>query len=161
MKIVCWYLMFVRGFGSCGSLWTWYAANLWDASILAAGACHGQCSRCCRDGSVFCAVALEELQKPEALYAKLGCKLSVGMPFKDIATVDTILMRALPPQEDTEGRRALKRLQEVGLHVIVPVEHLAGNPMEDAIPLVQLKEASQTQLPEGAKRCASLFGACK
>ena len=33
------------------------------------------------------------------------------MPFKDIATSDTLLMHSLPPKEDAGGRRALKRLQ--------------------------------------------------
>ena len=104
---------------------------------------------------MFVAVALEELQRPEQLYAKLGCKLAVGMPFKDIATVDTILMRALPPQEDGKARQALRRLQEVGLHVIVPIEHLRENPMQDAIPLVQLADARGARsYPRGAKRCA-------
>ena len=48
------------------------------------------------------------------LYKKLGAKLAVGMPFKDIATSDTIFMREIPPSSDTEGRRALRRLQVHG-----------------------------------------------
>jgi hypothetical protein len=46
-----------------------------------------------RDGTVFSAVSLAELASPEALYRKLGAKLVVGMPFKDIATSDSIFMR--------------------------------------------------------------------
>jgi (E)-4-hydroxy-3-methylbut-2-enyl-diphosphate synthase len=46
-----------------------------------------------RDGTVFSAVALSELSQPEQLYRKLGAKLVVGMPFKDIATSDSIFMR--------------------------------------------------------------------
>jgi (E)-4-hydroxy-3-methylbut-2-enyl-diphosphate synthase len=42
---------------------------------------------------VFSAVPLSELAQPEALYRKLGAKLVVGMPFKDIATSDSIFMR--------------------------------------------------------------------
>lgn len=49
----------------------------------------------------------------QVLYKKLGAKLAVGMPFKDIATSDSIFMRDLPPSSDKEGRRALRRLQEV------------------------------------------------
>jgi (E)-4-hydroxy-3-methylbut-2-enyl-diphosphate synthase len=46
-----------------------------------------------RDGTVFSAVSLSDLKQPEALYRKLGAKLVVGMPFKDIATSDSIFMR--------------------------------------------------------------------
>jgi hypothetical protein len=35
----------------------------------------------------------------------------VGMPFKDQATSDTLLLPALPPSSDTSKRRALARLQ--------------------------------------------------
>lgn len=66
-----------------------------------------------RDGTVFSAVSVSDLAKPEQLYRKLGAKLVVGMPFKDIATSDSIYMREIPSSADTEGRRALKRLQEV------------------------------------------------
>ena len=47
------------------------------------------------------------------LYRRLGCKLAVGMPFKDIATSDSIIMYELPAEGDAEARRALRRLQEV------------------------------------------------
>lgn len=57
----------------------------------------------------------QDLEKAEGTYKRLGAKLVVGMPFKDIATSDTLLMHSLPPREDTAGRRALKRLQ-VELH---------------------------------------------
>lgn len=53
----------------------------------------------------------------QVLYKKLGAKLAVGMPFKDIATSDTILMRTIPPSSDAEGRRAIKRLQVRRLNV--------------------------------------------
>ena len=39
-----------------------------------------------RDGTVYSAVTPAALSNPEALYRKLGAKLVVGMPFKDIAT---------------------------------------------------------------------------
>ena len=103
---------------------------------------------------MFSAVALEELKQPERLYQKLGCKLAVGMPFKDIASSDTLLMRALPEESDSTGRQALRRLQEVGMHVIAPAEHLQQNPLQDAIALVPLAQAADTALPQGCKRCA-------
>lgn len=63
-----------------------------------------------RDGSVFSAVTLTDMAKP-GFYKDLGCKLSVGMPFKDLATSDSILMRQLPEESDKAGRLALKRIQ--------------------------------------------------
>jgi (E)-4-hydroxy-3-methylbut-2-enyl-diphosphate synthase len=51
-----------------------------------------------RDGSVLCSVSLDNLQKmqPEELYRQLGAKLVVGMPFKDVATVDSIYLPQVP-----------------------------------------------------------------
>ena len=53
----------------------------------------------------------QDLERPEAMYRKLGAKLVVGMPFKDQATSDTLLLPALPPASDAGKRRALARLQ--------------------------------------------------
>lgn len=53
----------------------------------------------------------QDLEAPEQLYRKLGAKLVVGMPFKDLATSDTLYMAQVPPSSDTTARRALKRLQ--------------------------------------------------
>jgi (E)-4-hydroxy-3-methylbut-2-enyl-diphosphate synthase len=55
-----------------------------------------------RDGSVLMSVSLDQLKAPELLYRSLAAKLVVGMPFKDLATVDSILLRELPPVEDAE-----------------------------------------------------------
>jgi len=75
------------------------------------------------------------------LYKRLGAKLAVGMPFKDIATSDTILMREIPPSSDAEGRRALRRLQEVTVHVIVPAAKLEADPLPGAVTLHTLRDA--------------------
>ncbi|KIZ04819.1 hypothetical protein MNEG_3143 [Monoraphidium neglectum] len=109
-----------------------------------------------RDGTVYSAVTPAALAQPELLYRKLGAKLVVGMPFKDIATSDAIFMRELPPSSDKEGRRALRRLQEVGVHVISPAATLAVDPLEGAVALVPLKDAASgaVQLPQGAARLA-------
>jgi (E)-4-hydroxy-3-methylbut-2-enyl-diphosphate synthase len=47
-----------------------------------------------RDGSVFTSLSLSALKNtpPEELYKQLGAKLAVGMPFKDVATVDSIYL---------------------------------------------------------------------
>lgn len=54
---------------------------------------------------------LQELEHPEAMYRALGTKLVVGMPFKDIATSDSIFLRSLPDPSDKSGNRSLRRLQ--------------------------------------------------
>ena len=114
-----------------------------------------------RDGSVLSVVDVKELQQPELLYRKLGAKLAVGMPFKDIATSDSILMYALPATSDVNGRRALRRLQEVGVHVLAPAEVLANDPLPDAVAVMQLAVAASAhrsgggvELPAGAVRLA-------
>ena len=44
------------------------------------------------------------------MYRALGCKMAVGMPFKDLATADSLFLRDIPAADDTEARRALRRL---------------------------------------------------
>jgi (E)-4-hydroxy-3-methylbut-2-enyl-diphosphate synthase len=113
-----------------------------------------------RDGSVLSVVDPAELAQPELLYRKLGAKLAVGMPFKDIATADSVLMYHLPPAGDLEGRRALRRLQEVGVHVLAPAQALAEAPLPGAVAVQQLAVAASAArgagvaLPEGAARLA-------
>ena len=63
------------------------------------------------------AVHYQDLRTAEATYRKLGAKLVVGMPFKDIATSDTLILHDVPPSSDKAARRALSRLQEVGYKV--------------------------------------------
>lgn len=94
-----------------------------------------------RDGSVYSVVDINELKNPELLYRKLGCKLAVGMPFKDIATSDSIIMYDLPSEDDKEAFRALRRLQEVGIHILAPAETLRSKPVDGAVPIMQLKVA--------------------
>ena len=50
---------------------------------------------------------------PDKLYFGLGCKTAVGMPFKDVATSDSIFLRKVPAADASKERLALKRLQEV------------------------------------------------
>eukprot|EP00475_Leptophrys_vorax_P043067 TRINITY_DN8171_c0_g1_i2.p1 TRINITY_DN8171_c0_g1~~TRINITY_DN8171_c0_g1_i2.p1 ORF type:complete len:602 (-),score=68.08 TRINITY_DN8171_c0_g1_i2:225-1787(-) len=110
-----------------------------------------------RDGSVLMAVAPELLKTPEALYRALACKLAVGMPFKDLATADSILLEAAPAADDKEARLALKRLQEVGVGVLVPLAALEATPLPNAIALLSLddvKQGKHSSLPEGAARFA-------
>jgi (E)-4-hydroxy-3-methylbut-2-enyl-diphosphate synthase len=96
-----------------------------------------------RDGSVLNFVSSEMLTKENAqyLYQQLGCKMAVGMPFKDIATTDSILLRTVPPTSNTEARTVLRRLIEVNMGVIVPAKELEKDPLPNAVALMDLDEA--------------------
>jgi (E)-4-hydroxy-3-methylbut-2-enyl-diphosphate synthase len=96
-----------------------------------------------RDGSVLSVVRPEMFSKENAqyLYKYLGCKTAVGMPFKDIATSDSIFMRTIPPSSDTAARTAIRRLLEVNMGVIVPAEELEKDPLPNAVALMTLEDA--------------------
>lgn len=46
-------------------------------------------------------------------HTKLGFKTAVGMPFKDIATSDSIYLEEAPGLDDKAARTTLRRMQEV------------------------------------------------
>ncbi len=96
-----------------------------------------------RDGSVISVVRPEMFNKENAqyLYQQLGCKTAVGMPFKDIATVDSIFMKTVPPSSNTEARAAIRRLIEVSMGVVVPAEELEKDPLPNAVALMSLEDA--------------------
>lgn len=96
-----------------------------------------------RDGSVLSAVSPEMFSKENVqyLYQELGCKTAVGMPFKDIATSDSILLRKVPPSTDTDARTAIRRLIDVSMGVIVPAEELEKDPLPNAVALMSLRDA--------------------
>ena len=95
------------------------------------------------DGSVVSVVTPEMLTKENIpyLYAELGCKTAVGMPFKDIATADSIFLRDVPPSTDTDARTALRRLAEVSVGLIAPVEQLEKDPLPNSIAYMTLDDA--------------------
>lgn len=113
-----------------------------------------------RDGSVLSVVTKADLMQPELLYRRIGAKLAVGMPFKDIATSDSLLMYEIPNDSDVEAHRALRRLAEVGVHVLAPAEVLAATPLENSVAVMHLAVAASAvrsdgiTLPEGASRLA-------
>ncbi|AED97355.1 4-hydroxy-3-methylbut-2-enyl diphosphate synthase [Arabidopsis thaliana] len=114
-----------------------------------------------RDGSVLMSISLDQLKAPELLYRSLATKLVVGMPFKDLATVDSILLRELPPVDDQVARLALKRLIDVSMGVIAPLSEQLTKPLPNAMVLVNLKELSggaYKLLPEGTRLVVSLRG---
>ncbi|KAH0712989.1 hypothetical protein KY289_008948 [Solanum tuberosum] len=114
-----------------------------------------------RDGSVLMSVSLNQLKTPELLYRSLAAKLVVGMPFKDLATVDSILLRELPPLDDIDSRLALKRLVDISMGVIAPLSEQLTKPLPNAMVLVTLKELSggaHKLLPEGTRLVVSVRG---
>lgn len=110
------------------------------------------------NGSVLSTIDPKMLSEGNApyLYKELGFKTAVGMPFKDIATSDSLFIRNLPPADDSNARAALRRMMEVGTGVVVPAKELEKNKLENAVALLTLTEAIETngQLPEGAIRLA-------
>nr|UYR28642.1 1-hydroxy-2-methyl-2-(E)-butenyl-4-diphosphate synthase [Andrographis alata] len=114
-----------------------------------------------RDGSVLMSVSLDQLKAPELLYRSLAAKLVLGMPFKDLATVDSILMRELPPLDDKDARLALKRLIDVSMGVIVPVNEQLTKPLPNAMALVSLADLStgtHKLLSEGTRLVVTVRG---
>ncbi|KAI7740796.1 hypothetical protein M8C21_018415 [Ambrosia artemisiifolia] len=114
-----------------------------------------------RDGSVLMSVTLDQLKTPELFYRSLAAKLVLGMPFKDLATVDSILLRELPPANDKDARLALKRLIDVSMGVITPLSEQLTKPLPNAMVLVNLNELStgaHKLLPEGTRLVVSVCG---
>ncbi|CAK9327092.1 unnamed protein product [Citrullus colocynthis] len=114
-----------------------------------------------RDGSVLMSVSLDQLKMPELLYKSLAAKLVVGMPFKDLATVDSILLRELPSVDDADARLALKRLIDISMGIITPLSEQLTKPLPNAMVLVNLKELSSGAhklLPEGTRLVVSVRG---
>lgn len=114
-----------------------------------------------RDGSVLMSISAAQLDAPEQLYRSLACKMAVGMPFKDLATVDSILVRELPAADNKPARQALRRLQESGMGVIAPLQELQAKPHANAVALLTLQESSRgaaAQLPPSTRVAVTLRG---
>ena len=112
-----------------------------------------------RDGSVFSTVHLKDIKEnPEKVYEDLGCKLSVGMPFKDIATADSIYLPQVPDVDDADTRRNIKRLQDVFVGVLAPFDELAAKPLPNSVAVINLDDVAKNggfpPLPEGSMRYA-------
>ena len=64
------------------------------------------------------------------------------MPFKEIATSDSIYMHTNPPStSDKEGRTALRRMMEVNVGVIVPAEVRMKDLLDNAVAIMSFEEA--------------------
>jgi (E)-4-hydroxy-3-methylbut-2-enyl-diphosphate synthase len=80
---------------------------------------------------------------------------------QDLATVDSILLRELPPVEDAETRLALKRLVDISMGVLTPLSEQLTKPLPHAIALVNLDELSSGAhklLPQGTRLAVTLRG---
>ena len=111
-----------------------------------------------RDGSVFSSVSLNDLKNPDKLYRQLGAKFVVGMPFKDIATSDSLYLPEVPPTSDTASRKNLKRLQDVAVGVLADINQLNANPLPNSVAIVSLESINTNNglpaLPQGSIRYA-------
>ena len=110
-----------------------------------------------RDGSVFSAVSLNDLKNPDLLYRQLGTKSVVGMPFKDIATSDSIFLTEVPAASETALRKSIKRLQDVAVGVFADIEKLRASPLPNSVAVVSLSDIGSNgvpTMPEGAIRYA-------
>ena len=80
------------------------------------------------------------------------------MPFKDIATSDSIYLPHVPTADDAASRRAIKRLQDVAVGVLAPYSELVAHPLPGAVAIVTLEDVAKAGklpvLPEGAVRYA-------
>jgi len=118
---------------------------------------------CHRDGSVFGSLTVDAAasMSESELYTNLGCKTVVGMPFKDIATVDSIYFTdgGVPPSSNAELRRTFRRLMESNVHVICDEAALTADPMDGAVAVYNLSalDGSAPSLPEGCERFAVRF----
>lgn len=101
-------------------------------------------------------MTLAQLDEPMTLYADLGCKTAVGFPFKDIATVDSIVLEAVPAAEDEARRQVLRRLQSASVGILADAAALEEAPIPGAVAVYDLDSlrASGGALPEGALRAA-------
>jgi (E)-4-hydroxy-3-methylbut-2-enyl-diphosphate synthase len=80
------------------------------------------------------------------------------MPFKDIATSDSIFLPEVPKSNDAAGRRVIKRLQDVSVGVFAPYSELQANPLSNSVAVISLDELFKMGklpvLPEGSIRYA-------
>merc|ERR1711988_2083811 len=86
----------------------------------------------------------------------LGCKLVLGLPFKDIATSDSILLTSVPAKDDSAAWQTLKRLQEGNMGVLVKEADLRQNEVPNSVQVSALKDlqAGDNALFGGAERLA-------
>ena len=110
-----------------------------------------------RDGSVLSAVTPAMLATEDPFYRDLGAKLAVGMPLRDIATSDSILLTEIPAADDEKAMRSIRRLQEIGVGIVADAAALAATPIDNSVALVAAKGAASAAVPDCAARVAIVF----
>ena len=110
-----------------------------------------------RDGSVLSAVTPAMLATEDPFYRDLGAKLAVGMPLRDIATSDSILLTEIPAADDEKAMRSIRRLQEIGVGIVADAAALAATPIDNSVALVAAKGAASAAVPNCAARVAIVF----
>jgi len=88
-----------------------------------------------RDGSVLTALKLADFADEQRLYANLGLKTAVGMPFKDVASSDSVVVTEAAALGDAAAVKILKRLQTAGVGVVASADALRATPFEGAVAL--------------------------
>lgn len=84
----------------------------------------------------------------------------MGLPFKEIDTSDSIYLANVPLSEDKAARKTIKRLQDINIGVIAPIEELVANPFPHSVAVVSLEDIAMKglpALPEGSIRYAVKF----
>ena len=61
--------------------------------------------------------------------------------------MDTIYLSETPSDDNKKARQTLKRLQDVAIGVMAPIEALETNPIANSIGLVSLDTIAETGLP--------------
>lgn len=110
-----------------------------------------------RDGSVLTFVSDDGLADEQLLYKQLGCQTAVGMPFRDVATSDSIVLDDIPT--DSKKLRTLKRLASAGLGVVVPAEKITDENAGKVNNLISLEPSlAAFQASEAATKAIRLTG---
>ena len=99
-----------------------------------------------RDGSVLTTLKIDDFNNKDeqTLYRALGCQTALGMPFRDVATSDSIFLKAgtLKALDKTQ-RRTLDRIAKTGLGIIIDAAEADENNLpENTILLTPLADFS-------------------
>ena len=111
-----------------------------------------------RDGSVFSTITPKDLKNPDLMYRGLGFKTAVGMPFKDIATSDSLILTEAPEMDDDVARTAIRRMQEVGVGMLLDAAELEAKPVPNAVAIMPVADVlAGKAAPDCAGRVAAVL----
>ena len=111
-----------------------------------------------RDGSVFSTITPKDLKNPDLMYRGLGFKTAVGMPFKDVATSDSLILTEAPEMDDDVARTAIRRMQEVGVGMLLDAAELEAKPVPNAVAIMPVADVlAGKAAPDCAGRVAAVL----